>query len=185
MISFAFRLFYLLCRLAATKYNRSAAIIHAYFYSNTVSLAMANGQRRNRSMYAIPCTISHLHQMLDARITFWLLHQRIYTFIALHRQSMCQRMCFSMARFGLLKFPHFALFFISPVCSETTAGQSRLDIQIMSRFSDHSCTVWRVSWNLTGTILSSSGDDGCVRMWKSKSFSVHSSPIQRNPNFIS
>lgn len=36
----------------------------------------------------------------------------------------------------------------------------------MSKFLDHSCTVWRVSWNLTGTILSSSGDDGCVRMWK-------------------
>lgn len=48
-------------------------------------------------------------------------------------------------------------------------GTSRLEVQIMSRFSDHSCTVWRVSWNLTGTILSSSGDDGCVRMWKSNS----------------
>lgn len=50
--------------------------------------------------------------------------------------------------------------------SETT-GASRLEVQLMSKFSDHSCTVWRVSWNLTGTILSSSGDDGCVRMWKS------------------
>lgn len=44
----------------------------------------------------------------------------------------------------------------------------RLDIQLMSKFTDHSCTVWRVSWNLTGTILSSSGDDGYVRMWKSE-----------------
>lgn len=52
------------------------------------------------------------------------------------------------------------------VFSEAT-GASRLEVQIMSKFSDHSCTVWRVSWNLTGTILSSSGDDGYVRMWKS------------------
>lgn len=69
----------------------------------------------------------------------------------------------------------FPFLFICGFISEATTGTSRLDIQIMSRFSDHSCTVWRVSWNLTGTILSSSGDDGCVRMWKSK--------IKSNRNF--
>lgn len=33
-------------------------------------------------------------------------------------------------------------------------------------FDNHESQVWRVSWNVTGTILASSGDDGCIRMWK-------------------
>ncbi|CAG8436177.1 9503_t:CDS:2 [Diversispora eburnea] len=32
--------------------------------------------------------------------------------------------------------------------------------------SDHNVEVWKVEWNVTGTILSSSGDDGKVRLWK-------------------
>ncbi|XP_039277175.1 nucleoporin SEH1 [Nilaparvata lugens] len=47
-------------------------------------------------------------------------------------------------------------------------GQPRFDIQTVAQFEDHYCTVWRVSWNVTGTILASSGDDGCVRLWKCK-----------------
>jgi hypothetical protein len=26
--------------------------------------------------------------------------------------------------------------------------------------------VWRICWNVIGTVLVSSGDDSCVRMWK-------------------
>lgn len=72
-------------------------------------------------------------------------------------------------------------FWFGLIFSEAT-GASRLEVQIMSKFSDHSCTVWRVSWNLTGTILSSSGDDGYVRMWKSINMNIYiylSVPILR------
>lgn len=40
-------------------------------------------------------------------------------------------------------------------------------ITTVAQFDDHLSQVWRVSWNITGTILASSGDDGTVRMWKS------------------
>jgi nucleoporin SEH1 len=34
-------------------------------------------------------------------------------------------------------------------------------------FEDHNCEVWRVEWNVTGTILASSGDDGNVYFFRS------------------
>ena len=33
-------------------------------------------------------------------------------------------------------------------------------------YNDHGSTVWRVCWNVTGTILATAGDDGQVRLWK-------------------
>lgn len=42
-----------------------------------------------------------------------------------------------------------------------------VDVELLSEHADHNDEVWSVSWNLTGTILSSSGDDGKVRLWKS------------------
>lgn len=44
----------------------------------------------------------------------------------------------------------------------------RYDIRQVAQFDDHGAQVWRVSWNITGTILASSGDDGNVRLWKRK-----------------
>jgi len=57
---------------------------------------------------------------------------------------------------------------LAPVEDEQSAqsGLTKLDIQTAAQFDDHGCTVWRVCWNVTGTILASSGDDGCVRMFK-------------------
>eukprot|EP01104_Vermistella_antarctica_P014333 TRINITY_DN4486_c0_g1_i1.p2 TRINITY_DN4486_c0_g1~~TRINITY_DN4486_c0_g1_i1.p2 ORF type:complete len:312 (-),score=47.11 TRINITY_DN4486_c0_g1_i1:1096-2031(-) len=39
-------------------------------------------------------------------------------------------------------------------------------VQEVAKFADHRSEVWRVEWNITGTILASSGDDGAVRLWK-------------------
>ncbi|CAG2106098.1 unnamed protein product [Medioppia subpectinata] len=65
---------------------------------------------------------------------------------------------------------------IAPTVQEPAAQQmgqltqhndtNRYDIRIVASFEDHGSQVWRVSWNITGTILASSGDDGTVRLWK-------------------
>lgn len=47
---------------------------------------------------------------------------------------------------------------------EAENGELRIDT--VARLNDHRQEVWRVEWNSTGTILSSAGDDGKVRLWK-------------------
>ncbi|KAJ3022921.1 UNVERIFIED_CONTAM: epoxide hydrolase, soluble (sEH) [Siphonaria sp. JEL0065] len=39
-------------------------------------------------------------------------------------------------------------------------------VDLLASFPDHNGIVWRVDWNLLGTVLSSSGEDGKVRVWK-------------------
>eukprot|EP01128_Nolandella_sp_AFSM9_P005673 TRINITY_DN2794_c0_g1_i1.p1 TRINITY_DN2794_c0_g1~~TRINITY_DN2794_c0_g1_i1.p1 ORF type:complete len:380 (+),score=87.72 TRINITY_DN2794_c0_g1_i1:152-1141(+) len=36
----------------------------------------------------------------------------------------------------------------------------------ISVLKSHKSEVWRVQWNMTGTVLASSGDDGSLRFWK-------------------
>ncbi|KAJ3379036.1 epoxide hydrolase, soluble (sEH) [Lobulomyces angularis] len=43
---------------------------------------------------------------------------------------------------------------------------SKFLVELMSAFNDHESEVWKVEFNILGTILSSSGDDGKVRLWK-------------------
>lgn len=54
---------------------------------------------------------------------------------------------------------------------ENTSGQSKplnnIKVELISSHDDHQGEVWKVRWNLTGSILSSAGDDGKVRLWKS------------------
>ncbi|XP_076449849.1 nucleoporin SEH1-like [Babylonia areolata] len=51
-----------------------------------------------------------------------------------------------------------------PTASST--GLSKFEIRVVGMYNNHDSQVWRVSWNVTGTILVSSGADGCVRIWK-------------------
>ncbi|KAI9252956.1 WD40-repeat-containing domain protein [Phascolomyces articulosus] len=50
--------------------------------------------------------------------------------------------------------------------------QQQMQIELVAAFNDHHAEVWRVEWNVTGTILSSSGDDGKIRLWKAGSDGV-------------
>jgi WD40 repeat protein len=52
--------------------------------------------------------------------------------------------------------------------STLQSGLTRFDVHTVAQFEEHYSTVWRVCWNITGTILASSGDDGFVRLWKGK-----------------
>ncbi|CAL9732956.1 nucleoporin Seh1p [Monosporozyma unispora] len=60
-----------------------------------------------------------------------------------------------------------SIFNNDPLKLNSKKSQSRLNVELLSEHDDHNGEVWSVSWNLTGTILSSAGDDGKVRLWKS------------------
>ena len=51
----------------------------------------------------------------------------------------------------------------------SSSGPTKLEVQLQAQFDGHNSQVWRVSWNITSTLLASSGDDGCVRLWKGMS----------------
>lgn len=50
--------------------------------------------------------------------------------------------------------------------SQQQAVANTLRIEQDACFEDHGAEVWRVSWNVTGTVLASSGDDGNVRLFR-------------------
>jgi len=49
---------------------------------------------------------------------------------------------------------------------DNMSGSTKLKARTVAHCVEHGSTVWRVAWNVTGTILASSGDDGRVRLWK-------------------
>lgn len=46
-----------------------------------------------------------------------------------------------------------------------TGNYNIVDVAVLNQ---HEAAVWRVSWNITGTVLASTGDDGRCRLWKKK-----------------
>ncbi|KAH9926762.1 WD40 repeat-like protein [Fomitopsis serialis] len=48
----------------------------------------------------------------------------------------------------------------------TEGSDARWSAAVVADFDDHKSSVGRVEWNVTGTVLSSSGNDGRVRLWK-------------------
>ncbi|KAL0961686.1 hypothetical protein UPYG_G00330410 [Umbra pygmaea] len=60
------------------------------------------------------------------------------------------------------------IFKLMPMRSEAmpSCSTTKLEVHILAQFDSHNSQVWRVTWNITSTLLASSGDDGCVRLWK-------------------
>ncbi|KAJ8522101.1 hypothetical protein ONZ45_g1325 [Pleurotus djamor] len=50
--------------------------------------------------------------------------------------------------------------------------ESRWSASIVADFNHHKSSVGRVEWNITGTILSSAGNDGRIRLWKATAGNV-------------
>eukprot|EP00158_Paraphelidium_tribonemae_P002912 Partr_v1_DN25776_c1_g1_i1_m74762 putative SEH1-like (S. cerevisiae len=58
------------------------------------------------------------------------------------------------------------IFKLSPSGGEG-GDDDQLTAELVADLSAHGDEVWRVEWNITGTVLASSGDDGRVCLWKS------------------
>lgn len=52
------------------------------------------------------------------------------------------------------------------VINNTNNNSSEMSYKEVANEDLHNSVVWSVEWNITGTILASSGDDGKVRFWK-------------------
>jgi len=68
------------------------------------------------------------------------------------------------------KDQHVRLFKLAPDSSNKgaadPAGTASWNVRELAAFDDHKAEVWRVEWNVTGSTVASSGDDGSVRLFK-------------------
>lgn len=49
---------------------------------------------------------------------------------------------------------------------QVSPEKQKLEIKEDACFREHEAEVWRVEWNVVGTVLASSGDDGTLRLFK-------------------
>ena len=56
---------------------------------------------------------------------------------------------------------HFRIFKLTP-----SPATQRFAVECVADIDVHSSEIWRCEWNVSGTVVSSSGDDGRVRLWK-------------------
>jgi nucleoporin SEH1 len=57
-----------------------------------------------------------------------------------------------------------SIFNLKPIVEQS--GNTRFEVVQAAQFNDNFCTVWRVTWNITGSMLVTSSDDGYVRIWR-------------------
>ena len=55
---------------------------------------------------------------------------------------------------------------LTPGATSNTADDAAAGATAATASAAATAEVWRVKWNVTGTVLASSGDDGKVRLWK-------------------
>lgn len=56
----------------------------------------------------------------------------------------------------------------SPPGPYTAMSLPKYKVKQLAHFTDHIAKVWRVSWNVMGTVLGSSSEDGVIKLWKCK-----------------
>lgn len=54
----------------------------------------------------------------------------------------------------------------APLEEQQPAVDDQVDILLVHESADHGGEVWRVTWNASGTVLASTGDDARVQFWK-------------------